>query len=294
VYEYDSIVIGASVESLTYAYVNNFPVIYTHLQKPFKFDCFDPEFDLSLFDLETTSDFRKETLFEHLLFVLSLAGQVPFSDKIKVIEFEEDNSLTVVTRNNAVVRINVDKILVFDEHCFEGIPIPDKEAEKHYKVLDWINVRSGMKHRFDYYKTDDDFVKELYFFPTERVDGNHDKKDVVAVSYMSEEELNNIEYSDSYVRLKVLSLMKQIGIKGRRNGRDVNNRDRIIYRAIKIDTAERKVIPLHRDEYSDYKNLSFIYSSLGEIISKGLKNPGYTHKLNNLLFNRIGNGRRKA
>ena len=32
------------------------------------------------------------------------------------------------------------------------------ENAKKYRVVDWVNVRSGMKHEYDYFETGEDFV----------------------------------------------------------------------------------------------------------------------------------------
>lgn len=296
-YRYEKVVIGASLESLSFAFMNNLPVIFTELQKPFQFDFFDPSLDLSIFNFKNISTqmssgeetievgSKKVSLYEHLLFVLSLAGQVPFSDKAKILEFDqEDCSLTVVTNGGLTIKVCADEFLVFDENDLSGIEPPSKEVEQRFKVLDWINVRSGTKHNFDFLKTRESFVNELFFFPSLRIDGNHDKKDVVSVSYLSADQVGDLDYSDSYVRLKVLSLMKGAGIKGRRNGRDVNNPERIIHRAIKIETAEREIVPLLRDEYENYKNLKFMNLDFREVLKLETNKENYVYKINNLLF----------
>ena len=52
-----------------------------------------------------------------------------------------------------------------------------------------------MLHSYDYFETSSNFVKELYFYPSMRIDGVSDKKDLVAVSYLEKEELNDFDYS---------------------------------------------------------------------------------------------------
>ena len=78
--------------------------------------------------------------------------------------------------------------------------------------------------------------------------------------------------------------MKEAGIKGRRNGRDVNNPDRIIYRAIKIETAEREIVQTSKNKYKDQDNLFFNYQTEEEIIKQYDLIENYAHKLNHFLF----------
>ena len=145
-YRYEKVVIGASLESLSFAFMNNLPVIFTELQKPFQFDFFDPSLDLSIFNFKNISTqmssgeetievgSKKVSLYEHLLFVLSLAGQVPFSDKAKILEFDqEDCSLTVVTNGGLTIKVCADEFLVFDENDLSGIEPPSKEVEQRFK-----------------------------------------------------------------------------------------------------------------------------------------------------------------
>ncbi len=294
VYEYDTVVVGGTFEAVLYSFLNNLPLFYSKLKPPFEFDFFVPELDLSAFGIENETKkliglgvdkcigARKKHLFERILFVLSLAGQVPLSGKANLINIENE-LLNIITHGNRMVRVCADNIIIFDDENINGLPVPTP-AQKIYKVYDWINVRSGTVHRYDLLQTDEDFVRELFFYPSARIDGNHDKKDAVAVSIMNEQQLEDIDYSDVYVRFKALDMMKEAGIKGRRNGRDVNNPDRIIYRAIKIETAEREIVQTSKNKYKDQDNLFFNYQTEEEIIKQYDLIENYAHKLNHFLF----------
>ena len=50
-----------------------------------------------------------------------------------------------------------------------------------------------------------DFVKEIYFYPSLRFDGSVDRKDAVAISYLKKYQLQTFENSDTYVKFKVLN-----------------------------------------------------------------------------------------
>ena len=133
----------------------------------------------------------KRKLFEKLLFMLSLSGNLPLSDKISSMDLEEE-PIKIITRNNRLIKIVCKEILVFDDAGIKGLTLEER-ADKIYKVIDWINVRSGTVHKFDYFSTEDDFVKEVFFYPSDRIDGNHDKKDIVAISHLTEEQVNNLD-----------------------------------------------------------------------------------------------------
>ena len=40
-YDYDNIVVGSSFEAVLYAFVNNYPIIYSNYDIPFRFDYID-------------------------------------------------------------------------------------------------------------------------------------------------------------------------------------------------------------------------------------------------------------
>ena len=84
--------IGSSLEALMFAFNNKYPVIFAEERRPFRFDYLDPELDLSCLGIGKQSNIltsregnkvvgiKKETLWEHLLFLMSINGQVPLSN----------------------------------------------------------------------------------------------------------------------------------------------------------------------------------------------------------------------
>jgi hypothetical protein len=110
-----------------------------------------------------------------------------------------------------------DKIYVFDDLNLYGIPnnLSLKE-DPILEIRDWFDVKSGMKHAHSLLTTDSEFVNKIIFYQSDRIDGNHDLKDAVAISYLTKEQLNDFEFSDINARFKTKHVMKQSGIKGTR------------------------------------------------------------------------------
>ena len=52
---FDQLVIGSSLEALTYSFLNNIPIISCGLKPPLHFEHFDSKEDLSIFGIENTS-----------------------------------------------------------------------------------------------------------------------------------------------------------------------------------------------------------------------------------------------
>ena len=61
-------------------------------------------------------------------------------------------------------------------------------------------------------------IKKIIFYSSERERVSNSVKDLVGVSYLREDELDDLEVSPTYSRLKMLRMMKEVGIKGRVTG----------------------------------------------------------------------------
>ena len=269
---YPEIVVGSSLESITYAFLNNVPFFFAHLDYPHRFDRFKPEQDLSIFNLknEVTSlhtpkqkkivGIEKSVLWERLYFYLSLAGLNPISDGVSSLRFD-DNNLFAFTHKGSKITVGFDKASVFSDVEVYGLPEPLGIKNQKYKVYDWFDVRRGMSHEFDVIQDEEQFVNEVLFFQSERAD-NSKYKDAVAVSYLTEEQLSLYEFSDISARFKTLHLMKEAGIRGPRNGRDQDNKEKFKYYSIRIENAARDIVPMVAMKYKctdsiDYKCLHF-------------------------------------
>ena len=294
VYEFDEIVIGNTLAALTYSYFNSAPILSLGDKKPFFFEFFGPDFDLDKLQLEAENyelnglekkkvvGHSKLKVWEHLSFVLSLSGLMPLSDKGSTIRIEDDNILKVTTKKFRVMRIKFNKLRIFDDTDIDGLHIPKKQNSV-YKVIDWLDVKSGMKHEYDYFDTDNDFVKEVYFYPSTRFEGSVDRKDAVSISFLKKYQLENFENSDTYVKFRVLKLMKSAGIRGARNGRDFNNPGKYKYYAVKVDSRKREVYKLNRDRHDNKDNIFFDYREPEEIYIDSTRKSGYSLKLNELV-----------
>ena len=295
VYEVENLVIGSSLNAAAFSYLNGYPLIINKQELPFRFDYFDIDFDLSSLNIinnKTTLKGKenekvfgnyKTEVYRHLVFVLALAGLCPLSDKVGSIRLKDDSLLNIVTDSSRMIKIKFDQLFVFDDKNITGLPEPlESLNEKMFKILDWIDVTCCTTHPYQYFETDDNFTREMFFYPTERMDGYQpDKKDLVSVSYLSESQLHDYEYSDTYAKFKILNIMKEAGIRGRRNGRDQKNKEKYKYYALKIEPQKREVIPLQKNLYEDTDNIEFMYESEEDIIqSFPIEKEHYVHSLN--------------
>jgi len=275
--ECDTLVVGSSLEALVYCYLNNTPFVCSQLTPPHHFEYFNHQDDLSVFGIKNDShtiqtNFSEQTvgidklwLWERLFFYLSVAGLCPLTDKADSLRIT-DNILKASTPNARMAKIHFNELIVFDDTNVYGLGIPEIK-EKTYSVYDWFDVRSGMKHTYDRIEDTNDFVNHIIFYSSQRVEGNHNFKDAIAVSYLTKTQLDDFEYSDISARFKTLYMMKELGIRGARNGRNMLDKTKYKYYAVRIENTKREIIE-PRSVYKAYDNISFNYDSFNDIIGK--------------------------
>jgi hypothetical protein len=281
-YEYDTIVIGGGLNAKIYAYYTKCPCICGNNAAPFRFDMLQKEV------VQELSGQNKNSLqiWESLNFILGLSGQLIMGDKVASINIRDD-ILKVTTHNSRLARFKFNKLVVFDDHNVYGLPLIKERKIGKSRVLDWFDVRSGMEHEHDLLETKDEFIREVIFYPSDRF-GNQAsgriRKDLVAVSFLEDHQLKDFEYSDTMARFKILQMMKDAGIRGARNGRDVNNPEVYRYYSPKIEATQREIIPDVTNYYDEDPRFEFRYDTPEEIVREFDKEPdSYASKLINLL-----------
>jgi len=264
VFKYDQIVIGGGLNACLYAYFNDCPCIFTSANPPFRFD----DFDESLAQILGVRSFSKLELWERLIAVLGLSGLLPMSDKTASITINK-NVLKAVSHISRLGRFEFDKLIIFDDEKVSGLPFLENRIELQAKVIDWFSVRSGMEHPHDIIDTHDHFINRIYFYPSDRIDGAKGKrirKDLVAVSYLEPDQLNNFDYSPTMARFKIIQLMKDAGIRGARNGRDTYNPKLYRYYSPKIESAQREILRDIKNYYEPDDRFEFRYDTAEEIL----------------------------
>ena len=229
IYEHEKIVVGSSLKALLYAFINDYPVFFAEQRKPFRFDCLPPtgNFDNLKIDnsVATLSTFAgnmevgcsKQILWERVLFLLSLDSKAPLSNLCNTIRCGGE-SISCFNEYSKIAEIGFDTCYYFGDDNSRGFVNQKKLAEKEYICYDWVAFNRGGKHDIDYIKTGDKFVKEVWFYPSDRIDGNSPVKDACAVSILTESQLLDFDYSETMARFKLVHEMESRGMKGLFNG----------------------------------------------------------------------------
>jgi len=243
IYHYDKLTIGHTLDAVIHAHKTNSFFIRNSMDGIFPFDEIGDDIDLG--NIKTSCSTKRE-LFNSLLYQLSLDGKVPLTNRTETIRIDEENKVvSIVVNGSTKIKAEYNTIRVFDTDKISSPTFDIGKVEK-YRVYDWYDVKSGLKHDHDFLLSDDDFCKKIYFYLSPRIDGNPARglKDLVVESVLTKKQLHDVDYSDSISRLKVISMMKDAGIKGSGNGAGR-------HLPIKLQLNKRQVEPIKPKSFED-------------------------------------------
>ena len=233
--KYDKIVIGSSLKAVMFAFNKRYPILFTTPHRPFRFDYFQPQTDLSFLKLRTNTKqlntlngsflvgSQKQILWERLLFLLALDSKVPLSNLANSIRFE-DNSITCFNEYSKIAKIGFDECYYFGDDNISGLAQEKALADEVFMCYDWVAFNRGGKHDVDYIKTNDQFVQEIWFYPSDRIDGKTAVKDACLVSKLTKEQMSSFDFSETMARFKLIHEMETRGMKGKFNGYGPNGK----------------------------------------------------------------------
>ena len=206
-YHFDKLVIGGSLESLLYSFVNDTKVIILEELYPVEVAEVPYKPSLRLLGYNSNEVIKKAELWDRLTFILSMNGCL-VSPNIISSHRESDNKLITVTERNKRVTYSADEIVNFDKVDGENVI-----------MLDWFNVRSGNNHKHKLIKDPDNrFINKVYFYRSNRIGSSSAIRDILAISKLTVKESQMVDYSEGIARIKTLQMMKDKGIKGQSNG----------------------------------------------------------------------------
>tara|TARA_B100001250_G_C19803776_1_gene792334 strand:+ start:758 stop:1657 length:900 start_codon:yes stop_codon:yes gene_type:complete len=285
VYQWDNVIIGYSLSALIYAFYTGHPIIGYTRSAPKIIDDFREEVDYAEHGFGKSKTKKQAELWNHLYTLLSMGGQIPFADNTQSIRIDKmgltGGTLTVVSDNRSkVTKVEYGELWVFNDDGIGGMP-PITKASETYRVIDWFNVLSGMKHAHSRIITpSQDFVREIIFYPSERIDGAtaRELKDLCAISYLQEDELDVFEKSPTYVKFAILGAMEDMGIRGTKNGICSKTGNQKHY-ALKIqfDRREKDRVAMHG--YGPSNRITYHKVSPLEMLTE-LRREGYNKPAN--------------
>tara|TARA_Y100001938_G_scaffold115458_1_gene158874 strand:+ start:9389 stop:10114 length:726 start_codon:yes stop_codon:yes gene_type:complete len=230
IYNWRHIVIGGNFNALSYAHKKSHHIVRNTVDPVFPFDASSHEASVGL--NTATEKYRR------LMYDMQLRGLSPIARPVNSVKVNLDKGMLTVysSNNNSIVEACFEKLYIFDTERVTGIPVSPPDP-KSYMVYDWYNVNSGMKHDYDLLEYDTDFVRRIYFHVSPRIDGNKSLKDLVVESCLTNEQINDINYSDSISRLVTLGVMKKLNIS-----------------QPKISLRKRDVVPVKEEVFYEFSS----------------------------------------
>ena len=130
-----------------------------------------------------------------------------YPGSISSIEIETENKTITLFTKSGQTEVNFTGLLEISSlDKVAPLEILGETAEG-YIVEDYFNVTRGTLHTEWQICLDSNFVQSLNFYIADRLDGNVKRKDLVAVSHLDASELLEFEYSDTYAKFKVESVL---------------------------------------------------------------------------------------
>ena len=273
-YNYDNVVVGSSFDAVLFAFVNNYPIVYSGYDFPFRFDYIDQDVDLSSVKIENITSvvktiddqvlvgIPKVILWERMLFLLSLDSKAPLSNLCHSLR-RKDKKIICSNEYSKIAEINFNTCHFFYDSGASNFVKEKELASDKYICYDWIAINKGGKQKIDLIETNDMLAKEMWFYPSDRIDGATAIKDVCVVSVLTKQQINDFNYSETMVRFKLLHEMQSLGLKGPSNGYGPNGKlkhykiratstDRTIRKlqhSLKPNTCDIKITQLHRESF---------------------------------------------
>ena len=231
------IIMGGSLESLMYSFINETPIILKDPLVPFNLERFDQSYDLRVLGFEDTRSVFKSEVWDRLSFLLSMNGIILYPNVINNIR-EENKSRFITTKDRNRIKVTYSKKVEFDK-------ILDDEVN----VYDWFDVRTGSVHEHRILTDPQSkFIEKVFFYSSHRIGVNGGKKDAVAKSVIKSSDLLNYDKSEGYARLKVLKMMKESGIRGASNG--YNKSGYQLFYSPKIEHSHREIVKNYKPLYT--------------------------------------------
>ena len=232
--EYEDIVIGSDLKATLFAFNNNLPIIFSQPRRPFRFDFLAPNTNLGCVKLTRAGELeltrtngvkvvgsRAELLWERLMFLLNHDGKVPLANLCTSMRFDGEH-LICSNEYSKIGTLNFSNCFYFGDDNISGLVREKELANPTSTCYDWIAFNSGGKHEIDYMWVGDDFVKEIWFYSSDRMCGNSPVKDACVVSTLTQDQLSEFDYGETMARFKMISEMEKRGMKGRQNGYSTN------------------------------------------------------------------------
>ena len=118
-------------------------------------------------------------------------------------------------------------------------------------------------------------MKEIWFYPSDRIDGNTGVKDACVVSHLTEDQIRDFDYSETMARFKMVSEMESRGMKGLFNGYSPTGRPK--HYRFNTSSGQRQRVEQLEPSYTPTAANIRVPSETEEDLLKDLSHSGVAH-----------------
>ncbi len=242
-----NLVIGNSVESATYAFLNGYYFLHSSGNNPLFFEPVGFKF---------LGSERKDYTWSRLQTFLAFHGLLLNYENISTIRIR-DNEVKVVS-DSGLVRYDFGMCEIFDTTGIDLENEVTKALSPVFVVYDDFELANlGGKHSYLEPKISrGSLACQIHYYTSSRVDGAHYVTDCVSVSNLTREQLSDFEYSDSMARFAVERHLTSIGIHG--NFMEYYKNGSPKYRKPKVVHKKRTIRKEDMSEYKDSESVKFL------------------------------------
>ncbi len=261
-----------------YAYAHGFPLYFTDASPPFRFDYFSPDIKLSSVGIPSERKklntinssvevgISKYLLWERLIFLLSLDGRLPLSDLCDIMRYDGEK-VTCTNEYSKIHEFSFDKCYYFGDTNISGLVSEMPSPAPSYICYDYVAFHKGGKHEIDYIPTGDDFVSEVWFYSSDRIDGNTGVKDACVVSILTDEQVFNPDFSETMSRFKMEKVLYDNGMKGPLNGYTSSGRPKHYrFKTSHLRRLKTQLSPQHWEESYSIRKSPFTENELLSLV----------------------------
>ena len=193
-FQWQDLVIGPCIESVRFAHEHKFFLVKNTSPPYHSYEGVQEEWAAKAYDLYNI-------------------GKSPVVEKVTSIRVDPEQKNLKVFTDYDHFTIEYDSLHLFNMDNIYGLEQETKTELIGYRVLDWFDVRAAGLHDLDEITLDNDFIKNIRFFKTCRLDGDQPYKDLVCESFLTEKQLKSVDFTDTMARFKTISILEERGLE---------------------------------------------------------------------------------
>ena len=135
-------------------------------------------------------------------------GLVPMPGALQSIRMSD--LLSVKTIDGGYFRIQYDRVNLFSTKNVVSDSIEFSRKLAYNKVVDWFDIKRGGQSKRQLPPSGP--IKDIVFYPSSRIDGK-EYFDLFSVSHLTDEQLKDYNYSDTFMKFRIQKLSEASGDK---------------------------------------------------------------------------------